>query len=142
MLWEVLPRVLLLCLSPPVGPPPGPRHCALSVPVCNRKWFDCPKSPSGLVIPVDGAELAGSFVSELGDRLAGSCCLRAGHNFAERPPPSLPRVSSSALTLLPRGEPSRRAGSRLRLTWIPHPGGLSSRKPLRCQERTSVEPQP
>ena len=64
-------------------------------------------SPSGLAILVDGVELAGSFVSELEDRLAGSCGLpRTGGAFAEKPP-SLPGVSMSAFSLLPQ----------LHLTW-------------------------
>lgn len=70
--WQVPPCVLLLCLGPSVGPPPGSPPHALPIPACKRKWFDCPKSPSGLVIPVDGVELAGSFVSELQEKLAGS----------------------------------------------------------------------
>lgn len=112
MPWEVLSCVLLLCPSPPVGSPLGSLCCVLSIPACKRKEFDCPKSPSGLVIPVDGVELAGSFVSELEDKLAGSCCLpRAGDTFAERPR-SVPGASSSALSLLPRGRQRRRAGSR------------------------------
>lgn len=140
--WEVPPCVLLPCLSPPVGPPPGSLHRALPTPVCKRKWFVCPKSPSGLVIPVDGVELAGSFVSELEDRLAGSCCLpRAGDIFAERPP-FLLGVSISALSLLPQGGHSRQAGSRLHLTWALYLAGLSSQKHLKCQETVSVEPQP
>lgn len=80
--WEIPPRVRPLCLNPPVGPPPGSLCCL------PRPWVeqDCPKYPSGLVIPVDGAELAGSFVFELEGRLAGSCCPpRARSTFAERP---------------------------------------------------------
>ena len=63
---------------------------------------DCPKSPSGLVIPADGVELAGSSVFELEDRPAGSHWRPTVRGTCAEESPSLLGMSVP-LSLLPRG---------------------------------------
>lgn len=63
---------------------------------------DCPKSPSGLVIPADGVELAGSSVFEREDRPAGSHWRPTARGTCAEESPSLLGMSVP-LSLLPRG---------------------------------------